>query len=485
MRKTSELFFSLILIPIDFAATLVAFILAYYIRVKLEGRPVPNPLGLLLFVKIFLVILPVWIIIFAVSGLYNLSSIRGRMEELGKIFVAVSGGAMFAILIDFMSRTPIFPAKAIPIYGYGLTLVSVATGRQLVRGVQRILFRFGIGVHQTVIIGSGPLAQRIAKDISNTKKTGYSVIGVVDTAKGAEKRMNPHKVYSTLKDLVRARGRKNIDEILQADSALEQEEVLEAVEFATTNHLSYRFVPNLFGLFATNSTVMTMSGVPVIEMKRTPLDGWGRIAKRAFDLVGSLGALLVFSPIMLIAGIGIKLSDPGPILYRQKRVTRTGKTFRIYKFRTMYMRYCTVPGGKSDEEIFAAELKRPDLAKEFQANNRKLANDPRVHFIGRWLRRTSLDELPQLFNVILGDLSMVGPRPFLEIELEQIGQDQATVFALKPGITGLWQISGRSDLGIEDRVKLDVYYVENWSLLMDLRVLLKTVPVVLFRRGAY
>lgn len=485
MQKNSELFFNLILLPIDFLAVVGSFVLAYIIRVKIDARPVTNPLGIILFVKIFLVIVPVWMLIFALSGLYNLSGLRGRANELGKIFVAVSGGTMFLILIDFASKQPIFPAKAVPIYGYLISLLLVVTGRQLVRGAQRSLFSFGIGLHQALVVGSGPIAQRIVDDLKETRKSGYQLVAAIDNAKGAKKRLPGLPIYDSLEQFTQSGLAGNLNEIIQADSALESEEILEMVTYASNNHLIYRFVPNQFGVYATNSVMGTLAGLPVVAIKQTPLEGWGRIVKRAFDIVGALSGLMVVAPIFLAVGILMKLTDPGPILYRHRRLSRIGRPFYIYKFRSMLFKYCDGTGypAKSAEEVFG-KLGQPELFEEFKVEQ-KLVRDPRVSGLGAWLRRTSLDELPQLINVLVGDLSLVGPRPVTEGELERYGSGSAIFLALKPGVTGLWQTSGRSDIGYDERIKLDIYYVENWSLWMDLRILIRTAVMLAAGKGAY
>ncbi|HSH31606.1 MAG TPA: sugar transferase [Candidatus Saccharimonadales bacterium] len=485
MQKRSELIFNLLLLPIDFIAVITAFVLSYYIRVKLEGRPVADPVGIILLVKIFLLIIPVWILIFAVTGLYSQSVRRSRWAELGKIFVAVSGGTMFLILVDFASRQPIFPAKAIPIYSYGLSFVLVAIGRQIVRAVQRSLFGLGIGIYRVLLVGSGDIARRIIPDLRRTKRSGYQLVGVIDSAHAAEKRVGDGvKVFKSFADALASVG--GVDEILQADSALGQEEILEMVNYASNHHIVYRFVPNQFGLYATNSVMNSLAGVPVIEIRHTPLDGWGRILKRAFDVVGAALGLIAAAPLLLLIAVVIKLTDPGPIFYKHKRLSRTGLAIGVYKFRSMLRQYCTGPGysGKTDAQILGNDLGRPDLAKEF-TKEQKLLVDPRVSRFGAILRKTSLDELPQLINVLKGELSLVGPRPIVEAELERYGLGSSTFLALKPGITGLWQISGRSDIGYDERVKLDIYYVENWSLWLDIKILVKTAFSLLKRKGAY
>ncbi len=486
MRKQSELIFSLLLLPIDFLAILGAFIAAYAIRVKIDVRPVAHPLGLIFFFKIFLLITPVWILFFALSGLYSQSSLRGRFQEIGKIFVAVSAGVMFMIVVDFVSRTPLFPSKAVPVYAYGISLVTVTLGRAIIWWFQRRLFRQGIGTYRSVVIGSGKLAQQLAIALANTASSGYEIIGVIDGATGAVKRMAPLPVEKTLEALrQRLGGDPQIDEFIQADSSLDPEAIFDLVEYAANHQITYRFIPNQFGIFATHSELSTLAGMPMVAIKRTPLDGWGRIVKRAFDVAGAVFGLVVLSPFFLVIAVIIKATDRGPVFYAHKRVSRTGADMNVYKFRSMYERYSTGGqySGKTDIQIFK-ELGRPDLIEEFQ-QTQKVKDDPRVTPIGRWLRRTSLDELPQLVNILRGDISMVGPRPVVEEELKNYGSNRAALLALKPGLTGLWQVSGRNDVSYDERVKLDLYYIENWSLWLDIKIILRTVVIVLARQGAY
>ncbi|HUC87254.1 MAG TPA: sugar transferase [Candidatus Saccharimonadales bacterium] len=485
MRKQSELFFSLLLLPIDFCAILGAFIVAYAIRVKVDVRPVAHPYGLIFFLKIFLLIIPVWILLFAFVGLYNQSSLRGRFQELGRIFVAVSAGVMFMIMVDFVSKTPLFPSKAVPVYAYGISLVTVTAGRFIVRALQRSLFSKGIGVYRSILVGSGPLAQQLAISLAATATSGYTIIGVIDAAQGAASRMSPFPVDESLDTALKRLHGQPVDEIIQADSSLSPDAIFELVEYAANHQITYRFIPNQFGIFATHSELGTLAGMPMVAMKRTPLDGWGRIVKRGFDLVAAAVGLIVLSPLFLVIAIIIKISDPGRVFYRHKRLSRTGTPMYVYKFRSMYERYSTggAFSGKTDAEVFA-ELDRPELIEEFK-REQKVKDDPRVTPIGRWLRHTSLDELPQLINILRGDISLVGPRPIVEAELANYGSNRSALLALKPGLTGLWQVSGRNDVSYDERVKLDIYYIENWTLWLDIKIILRTIVIVFGRRGAY
>lgn len=484
MRKKSELLFSILLIPIDFLIILASFVSAYAIRVKIEDRPVQYPLGIEFFLQVFLLIIPVWILFFALNGLYSQTSHRGRLQEWGRIIVSASAGFMFMLVVDYISQSPLFPSNAVPFYAYGISIVALIIGRELVRNVQRSLFRVGVGAYRTVIIGSGRMAQELVKSLHHTKTSGYDIIGALDTAKGAQGRMSPVTVDSSLSNLLNRLGDQKIDEIIQADSSLSQEEVQELVEYAANNHITYKFIPNQFGVIASHSVIETMVGMPMVALKRTPLDGWGRIVKRAFDLLSSVAGLILLAPLFAIIALVIKATDPGPVFYKHKRLSRTGKHIKVFKFRTMRVKFSSGSfKGLNDIEVFE-KLDRDDLIEEFQ-RDQKVKDDPRVSRIGAFLRKSSLDELPQLMNILRGDISLVGPRPVVQPELKKYGSGRSTLLSLRPGLTGLWQVSGRNDISYDERVKLDLYYIENWSLWLDIKIILRTVWIVLTNKGAY
>jgi exopolysaccharide biosynthesis polyprenyl glycosylphosphotransferase len=248
--------------------------------------------------------------------------------------------------------------------------------------------------------------------------------------------------------------------------------------FAQQHHIDYRFVPGNNELYVGNIEVELFHSVPMVAMHQTALVGWGRVVKRAFDVVFSLLAILITSPIMLIVALCIKLSDRGPVFFRQARLTRSNRVFNVYKFRSNNMTY----NGLSPEEAFK-KMGKPELIQEYRANGDRLENDPRVTPIGRFIRRSSIDELPQLFNVLKGDISLVGPRALVPDELAKYSR-RHTILSVRSGLTGLAQVSGRRDISFDERRKLDVYYVQNWSFWGDIIILIRTVWIVLFHRGA-
>jgi exopolysaccharide biosynthesis polyprenyl glycosylphosphotransferase len=273
------------------------------------------------------------------------------------------------------------------------------------------------------------------------------------------------------------------DEVIVAVE-LSLEDNFTLINFCERHGIRFRYVPSLAELYSAHAITDTVMGHPLIELRPTPLDGWGRIIKRAFDIILSLFGLIVLAPLMWAIAIMVRLDSPGPALYIQKRPGQLGKGFNFYKFRSMYTHLSTGGryGGDKAEQL-REELKR--TRNEGAGLLFKVKDDPRVTRFGKFIRRTSLDELPQLFNVLNGEMSLVGPRPPLFDEMAQYDQKQFKRLLVKPGITGPWQVSGRSDASFEDYLKLDMYYIENWSLWLDIQLIIKTVWVALTGKGAY
>lgn len=474
----------LLLAICDVLAIFGAFNLAFAIRTA-DPKPLQHRISVEAFAGLVAALSPVWVLLFALAGLYSVKQRRGRPSELGRTVLAVGFGVMSLIVYDFLDiQDVIFPARAVPLYAVPIGTVSVFAGRQLVRVLLHAFQRRGHALHRVVLVGNGPLAGRIAASLAEASSGSRIVAAVIPEADGGLLG-DGTPVFSTLEAALAAADAP-IDEVVQADIELSQSELAKMMSLATSQGITYRFIPDQYGVYAAASSMTTISGIPVMNVRLTALDGWGSIAKRSFDIIGSIALMIILSPVLLGLALMVKLTDPaGPALYSQDRIGRGGARLRVLKFRSMRWQYSTGPDRpyRHAPDAFAA-MGREDLIDEFRAHH-KVQNDPRITKVGRLLRRTSLDELPQLWNVLRGELSLIGPRPVTAEELVRYGAQRASFLALKPGITGLWQVSGRNDVSYDERVKLDVFYVENWSMKLDLTILAKTMTAVLAKKGAY
>lgn len=469
MRKRSELVFNLLLVPLDAFLLLGSWVVAFLIRVQYSDLPTVYQIPGHVYLAAFIALAPVSIIVFALAGLYNFDSTRSRWREYSRVLIATSASTMTLIIIDFFTTEPLFPSKAVVIYGYVLASLSIIIARFLLNGFQRWLFRYNIGRRQVVIVGKGTAADGLTYALQ--QHNGYHVVATID------------EIAPGLKHLQRILKRHHVDEIFLAQADVPSSRHIELIQLTHAYHITYKFVPTLAGIYQTRTHSELLGDLPVIEIVRTPLDGWWRIYKSLFDYLFAILGVIILSPLFVVVAILVKFTDGGKVFYRHERVGRDSRTIRVWKFRTMYAKYSTGAGytNKSDAEILSA-IGDDKLAEEF-AKEQKLKKDPRVTPIGRWLRKTSIDELPQLFNVLRNELSLIGPRPVTKDELGRYGDAAPTFLLIKPGLTGLWQVSGRNDISYAERVKLDLYYVENWNALQDLRILVRTVGVLFFGKG--
>jgi exopolysaccharide biosynthesis polyprenyl glycosylphosphotransferase len=471
MKNNASVVYSLFLVIGDFIALACAFAAAYFLRFRLlDGVPTAGISGQTFFYAI-LTTLPLWIVIHALMGLYSQSVYERRFSELGRLLVASVTGMLTVIGYDFFAEGTLFPGRLVPLYGLGLGLSFLVLFRTLARVMRRWLFRYGIGVSDVLIVGDTDAAAQLIHDFRATNKTGIRVLGVVGRH-GHSVRKFPN-FAAALKQL----SNSPIHGIIQTELYADQQRNDEILAYARDNHISYRFVPGNADLFVGNISVDLFGNVPMIAVHQTALIGWGRVAKRLFDVLIASLVLAVLSPLMLLVALLIKLSDPRePVFFRQIRLTRHNREFRVFKFRSIKHGYNCSP-----EEGFA-RMGRPDLLKQYRENGDYLPNDPRFTRIGRFIRATSIDELPQLFNVLFGDLSLVGPRTLVPQELNSY-ERKHSILSVKAGITGLAQVSGRKDISFEERRTLDIYYVQNWSFWLDISILIRTLRVVFTGSG--
>lgn len=456
----------------DFLALIAAFGGAYILRVSIDHRPIVFPVNAEAYITVFLVLLPFWILIFGLLGLYNSSIYEKRFNELGRLFVGSFIGMLFVVFWDFLSAKPILPARLIPIYGFVLGFVFLVIFRNLARFVRTTLFTYKRGLTNVLIVGNTALSHELVKILADSPRSGYRVLGVV--GKGSYEGIKTFVDFDSARKSLKRRLHNIIQTELYADEAKNQE----ILNYAQSNHIGYRFTPSNSELLVGKIEVeLFRSAIPVIAVHQTALLGWGRVVKRLFDLL--VGGLLLIILLPLIVFISLlNLLTTGSVFFRQARLTRFNQKFRVYKFRSQYKKY----DGTTPEEAFA-RLGRPELAKQYRTNGDYLPNDPRITPFGRLLRKTSLDELPQLFNVIKGDLSLVGPRALIPEEISQYEKRHA-ILSVKSGITGLAQVSGRKNISHDERRQLDMYYVQNWSFWLDLTILIKTIKVIFTGEGA-
>ncbi len=483
MHSNVALIYSFLLLLGDFAAIILAFVLAYIVRVQIDTRPLVQQIPARDFLMVFLTLAPFWLIIFGLLGLYNKDVYERRYREAGRLFVGSVIGIMGIITYDFISNRPIFPARLVPFYalamGYGLLIAE----RIILRAIRELLFRYQIGVNRVLIVGNSPLTDELARILANTRGSGYEVVALCSS--------NPRlahdlhiKHYQDIDVALHDIGKNAIHTVLQTEIYDDDDRNRHILETAQSNHVAYKFVPANHSLYSTNNRLELFHNFPVVAVHATPLVGWGRIGKRLFDIFGSIVGLIVASPILLLVGLLIKATDPRwPVFYRHKRVTRFGDEFEVFKLRSMYGKYSPGLGAAKNSEVnIFTSMGREDLVKEWQELH-KVSDDPRIMWIGHFIRKTSIDELPQLWNVLRGELSLIGPRPVTKQELQRYEDASSLFLSIKPGITGLWQVSGRNEISYAERIQLELYYVQNWSFLLDIKIIYRTLLVMLGGKG--
>ncbi|MCA9337742.1 sugar transferase [Candidatus Saccharibacteria bacterium] len=473
MKNNASFLYGLFLIASDTVALVLAFGAAYVTRVTYGAKPISQQVPAKTYLYILATLVPVWIIIFALIGLYNRNVYEKRFNEIGRLFVGAGIGTLFVVGYAYFSNEPIFPAKLVPVYGFIFTFILLVLSRSIARAIRRALFAKGWGISNVLIVGNTQAAKELIDWLADPRVSGYKVVGIVGEHKYTGKHI-PR--FSSFEAASKKLG-KNLHGIMQTELFADSSKNNEILSYAQNNHVAYRFVPGNSELFVGNIDVeLFQSSIPMVAVHQTALIGWGRIAKRIFDLFVSLVLIIVFSPLLLIIAM-VNKPFSGSVFFRQTRLTRFNKKFRVFKFRTQYKKYDGTP-----EEAFA-KMGKPELAQEYRANGDYLTHDPRVTRFGRFLRATSLDELPQLFNILKGDISLVGPRALIPQELD-VYEKRHAILSVKSGLTGLAQVSGRRDISFDERRKLDLYYVQNWSFWLDVVILAKTFWAVLSGRGA-
>lgn len=399
---------------------------------------------------------------------------RGRtwLDHVYGIFNAVAKTSVLVLALAFALRPLVYSRLLLLEASVGMVLF-LSLGRALVLVLQAWLRRRGIGVKRVVIVGAGEVGRRVMRTIVARPSLGYEIIGYVDdNPDKGEGEIGSIPGLGSTDNLACSIDNEQVDEVIITLPWTYHRRILSLLRECERRNVAARIVPDLFQLSLRQVAVSDLGGVPLIGVQEIAFSHAALLVKRVMDVTIALLMFLLGLPLILIIAVAIKLDSRGPILFRQDRVGKNGRPFRIYKFRSM-----RVGAEEEQDDLFAMNEADGPLFK--------IRNDPRLTRVGRFLRRTSLDELPQLINVLEGQMSLVGPRPAIPCEVEQYQPWHRQRLSVHPGMTGLWQVSGRSELTFDEGVLLDIYYIEHWSPWLDLNILLRTVPKVFMGDGAY
>ncbi|PIY92543.1 MAG: hypothetical protein CO030_00815 [Candidatus Magasanikbacteria bacterium CG_4_9_14_0_2_um_filter_42_11] len=467
--KRSEIALMIAQVPVDFFLLLVAAMSAYYLRFTdwaLALKPVLFSFDLSQFLAVVYPVALAWMVVFIFFGLYSTDPNRKLGKDLMRIVFACSVG-LAGIAVYVMFTQQLFDSRFLALAGWAFAIVYIAVGRILMRGLKGLMYRLGFGQRRVIVVGEEVHRSDFIDTCRRHPGLGYNIVGTFETI--------TKTMFVALEKIA-------FDEVIVFSPKAEKKETLSLLAYCNRKHKTFKYSADLFATFAANMSVYPIAGVPMIELRRTKLDGWWRVIKRLFDIVGSLVFIVVLSPFMLIVATIILIETGRPVLYKNLRVGIRGNEFFTFKFRSMHQKDSTGPQfGEAGEKAEEREKELMQKQNSKKGPIYKIVDDPRITGFGRFIRRWSIDELPQFFNVLRGNMSLVGPRPHQPREVEQYQDDYPIVFTLKPGITGLAQISGRSDLAFEEEMKLDILYTERWSLFLDMIILLKT-PFVLFKK---
>jgi exopolysaccharide biosynthesis polyprenyl glycosylphosphotransferase len=423
--------------------------------------------------SLHLLLLAGWLAIFAFTGLYNRRYLLGGVQEYNLVFRATTIGVLLMVIAGFLEPFFIF-ARGWLLLAWMLAFLCVAGARFLLRRTVYYLRQHGYFLTPALIVGANEEGCSLAQQLSGWRTSGLYVLGLVDNKVDRGSHVTDQlQVIGTTSQLDQLMKEYGIEELILASSALSAEETLQIfTRYGLSNGVNLRLSSGLYEIITTGLEVKEIGFVPLVCVNKLRLTGLDHALKFLLDYVVAVPGLVLILPVLLIIAAAIKLDSPGPVIYRRRVMGLHGRQFDAYKFRTMAV---------NGDEILEAH---PTLQSEL-AQQHKLKNDPRVTRLGQILRKTSLDELPQLFNVVKREMSLVGPRIIAPLEMKMYGQWGMNLLTVPPGITGLWQVNGRSDISYSERVRLDMYYIRNWTIWLDLQLLLQTIPAVLKKRGAY
>ena len=474
-RYKRLLYFSLILS--DVISINVAFALAYWVRYELQWiRAVEeaNYVPYIEYLPLSLLLTAVLLVAYRLDGVYQFPRGRSWLAESYRIVRGTTTGVILMVMALFFYR-PYFFSRLIFIYAFVLIVFLLSFSRLVKNLILAQLRERGIGVRRVLIVGAGEVGRMVMRIIVAQPQLGYHVVGFIDDDPGKGNseigRFKGLGSIDNLRSLIQDEEH-NIEEVLITLPWMYHRKIISIMAQCERQNVTARLVPDIFQMSLSRVEIEDLNGIPLIGIREIAFSRWGLVVKRVLDIVVSSVGLVILAPLLGLVALAIKLDSPGPILFRQVRVGKNGKHFVLYKFRSMRE---------------GAEQEQEQLADRNEASGPlfKIREDPRQTRIGKLIRRLSIDELPQLYNVLRGEMSLVGPRPPVPKEVDAYLEWHKKRLEISPGMTGLWQVSGRSDLTFDEMVLLDIYYIENWSPALDTIITLRTIPRVLFGDGAY
>lgn len=478
---------ALLLIAVDGAVIFASFLAAYWFRLQ-SGLFISYIPMQSFHVFGALAVCALWIVIFAAHGLYRREKYLSVFDQMIGVFNSVNVGVLIILATAFVTKQNYFlERRLILALAWALTIIVLILIRVfvvrvwLLRNLERDPFRVRI-----VVVGAGESGRQFVHLVRHTMARSYDLAGFVDD--DPEKQglvFESLPVLGTVADLDRIVTEQRVELIFVAVQTLHEEPMIDLISRCMRAGVPVKMISDQFRMFAADTKIEKVGGIPTLGLKETPLQGPAYFVKRVADTVTAAILIVLLLPFFGLIALLIKAFSPGPTLFRQERAGQNGVPFPFYKFRTMRV--------DTDDKLhreYATNFisgKEMDLKDEERGDKPvyKMTKDPRVTPIGAILRKTSLDELPQLYNVLRGEMSLVGPRPPIMYELNYYKEWHKRRLEAKPGLTGLWQVSGRSEVPFNEMVLLDLYYIDHWSLKMDLEILLRTIPVILFGKGGY
>lgn len=463
-------------IALDAILVNIGIALAWYIRYELQLTvPIgegffPLPYSAYLPFAVALTLLVIGVL--RLEGLYFAARGRTFIDEFYTLVNGTTTATLLIMAITFFVR-PLVYSRAVYVYAALLIVLLLASARALERLVRPRLRQRGIGVDRVLIVGAGEVGRALMRTIVAQPDLAYQIVGFIDDdkEKGCTD-IGRFKALGGTDQLPLLLREMQVDEVIITLPWTAREKIIRIMELCQRTDIAAKVVPDLFQLSLSRVAIDDIGGVPLLRVREATIGTWNAILKRAIDIAGSLLLLVLAAPIMAVLAILIRVDSEGPVIFSQRRIGRCGRLFTAFKFRSMY-------AGAEDDQT------KLDRLNEARGPIFKIRKDPRRTRVGAWMRRMSFDELPQLLNVLRGEMSLVGPRPPLVSEVEHYQEWQKRRMEVSPGMTGLWQVSGRSELTFDEMCMLDIYYIENWSPWLDFWILLKTLPTVLLARGAY